>query len=378
MWDAHGVSRRWPLRVHDVTGVPVVPPAGMAAVATRVRAVLGGAHDRMGLPFQVLLERLTGVLDAPALYAFVELGIAEHLATPRRVEEISARVGVPQDSLDRLLGYLASRGCLRRDRRGRYVANRVTNLLTDDGGWCGWVRFLGAPWTMSAYAQLLAAVRDGDDPIAVAHGTDFFSFLTAHPDAAQAFHDAQAAGARLQAIMCAAALPVAGVSSVLDVGGGTGTFLSNVLAGHPELRGAVCDRPEAAAGARATFTEAGVAERAKFETCDFFATVPAGYDLHVLTAIVHDWSDDDCIRILRNCADALAPGGRICVVETTLQPGRYGSFVQATDLLMLAFTSGGRERTAAQYETLWKTAGLRCIKRQPLPSAGTLFELQRG
>ena len=115
---------------------------------------------------------------------------------------------------------------------------------------------------MSAYAQLLAAVRDGDDPIAVAHGTDFFSFLAAHPDAAQAFHDAQAAGARLQAIMCAAALPVAGVRSVLDVGGGTGTFLSNVLAGHPELRGAVCDLPEAAAGALATFTEAGVAERA--------------------------------------------------------------------------------------------------------------------
>ena len=371
------MGRRWPLNVRDVAGVPAVPPPGIAALATSARAVLGRAHDRMGLPFQVLLERLTGALDAPALYAFVELGLAEQLTTPRRAEEIAPGLGVRADSLDRLLGYLASRGCLRRDRQGRYSANRVTKLLTDDGGWAGWVRFLGAPWTMSAYAQLLGAVRDGSDPIAVAHGAGFFSYLAAHPTAAKAFHDAQAAGARLQAIMCADALPLAGARSVLDVGGGTGTFLTNVLATRPELHGAVCDLPEAAAGARATFAEAGVAERATFEACDFFVAVPAGYDVHILTAIVHDWSDDDCIRILRNCADALAPAGRICVVETALQPGRYGSFVQATDLLMLALTPGGRERNATEYDALWERAGLFCIRRRSLASAGTLFELQR-
>jgi SAM-dependent methyltransferase len=210
-------------------------------------------------------------------------------------------------------------------------------------------------------------VRDGADPVVVAHGTDFFSYLAAHPDAADAFHDAQAAGARLQAIMCAGTLPLDGVRSVLDVGGGTGTFLSNMLAAHPHLRGAVCDLAEAAAGAHATF-----------EACDFFAAVPSGHDLHVLTAIVHDWSDADSTRILRNCAAALAPGGRICVVETALRPGEYGSFVQATDLLMLAFTPGGRERSAARYAALWDAAGLRCIATHALPSAGTLFELQPG
>jgi SAM-dependent methyltransferase len=370
------MERRWPLRVRDVAGVPAVPPARATAAATKARAALARLHDRMGLPFQVLLERLTGALDAPALYAYVELGLPEHLATPRPVDEIAARVGVPPDALERLLGFLVSRGCLRCDRRGRYSANRVTKLLTAEGGWGSWVRFLGAPWTMSAYAQTLAAVRDGADPIVVAHGTDFFSYLTAHPDAALAFHDAQAAGARLQAIMCAEALPLNGVRSALDVGGGTGTFLSNVLASHPELRGAVCDLPAAAAGARATFEEAGVADRATFEACDFFAGVPTGHDLHVLTAIVHDWSDDDCTRILRNCADALAPGGRICVLETELRPGEHNSFVQATDMLMLAFTPGGRERTAARYALLWERAGLRCVNRHALASGGTLFELQ--
>jgi SAM-dependent methyltransferase len=180
----------------------------------------------------------------------------------------------------------------------------------------------------------------------------------------------------LQAIMCADALPIDGVGSVLDVGGGTGTFVAHLLAANPALRGTVLDLPEAEDGARATFAEAGVADRAHFEAGDFFAAVPTGHDLHVLTAVVHDWSDDDCARILSNCAAALAPGGRICVVETKLRPGRYGSFVQATDALMLAFTGGGRERTAAELERLWRRSGLRCVRRTPLASGGTLFELE--
>ena len=96
----------------------------------------------------------------------------------------------------------------------------------------------------------------------------------------------------------------------------------------------------------------------------------------MLTAVIHDWNDDACERILRNFAAALPPGGRVCVVETALRPGRRGSFVQATDALMLAFTPGGHERTAEQFASLWQRCGLRCIRATVLPSDGTLFELQ--
>src|SRR5438270_804429 len=176
------MTNQWPLRVREVGGVPAVPPPAVVRVATGVRAWLGRLHDRLGLPFQVLLERLLG-----------------------------------------------------------------------------------------------------------------------------AFHDAQAAGARLQAVMCAGALPLHGVRSVLDVGGGTGTFLAHLLAANTALTGTVVDQPAAEAGACATFAEAGVADRATFAAGDFFGAVPDGHDLHVLTAIVHDWSDNDCVRILGNCASAVTP-----------------------------------------------------------------------
>jgi predicted O-methyltransferase YrrM len=142
------------------------------------------------------------------------------------------------------------------------------------------------------------------------------------------------------------------------------------------LKGAVLDRAEAQAGAIAMFAEAGVSDRAEFVAGDFFATVPEGYDMQVLTAVLHDWSDDDAVRILENCAAALAPGGRIVVVDNELRPGARNSFAQSTDALMLAFTPGGRERTAEEFGVLWRRAGLRCMKQSTLPSLGTCYQLQ--
>lgn len=368
--------RNWPLTVRQEAGVPAVPPAAAVRGATRLRVMLAVLGDRLGLPMQVLLERLLGVLDAPALYALVELDIPDRLDRPRTAAELAAETGSDVATLDRLLAYLASRGCLRRDRRGRYSANRVTRLLTRDGGWSGWVRMMGSPWTMAAYAQIVGAVRDGTDPIVASHGVDFFAYLAAHPEAATAFHDAMAAGARLQAVMIGESLELGGIGAVLDVGGGTGALISHLLASHPALRGAVLDRAEARPGAIAMFDEAGVSERATFIAGDFFASVPAGYDVHVLTAVLHDWSDDDAVRILANCAAALAPGGRIVVVDNELRPGARNSFAQSTDALMLAFTPGGRERTADEFGVLWRRAGLQCVKQATLPSLGTCYQLR--
>jgi SAM-dependent methyltransferase len=164
--------------------------------------------------------------------------------------------------------------------------------------------------------------------------------------------------------------------AVLDVGGGTGALISHLLAANPTLKGAVLDLAEAKVGASAMFAEAAVSDRAEFVAGDFFTAVPEGYDVHVLTAVLHDWSDDDCVRILRNCAAALAPGGRIVVVDNELDPGVRNSFAQSTDALMLAFTPGGRERTSREFGALWNRAGVHCIKQVTLPSLGKCFQLQ--
>jgi len=163
---------------------------------------------------------------------------------------------------------------------------------------------------------------------------------------------------------------------VLDVGGSTGPLLAQLLSSHPELRGAVLDLPEARSGALATFAEAGIEARATFVAGDFFSAVPAGFDLHLITAVLHDWSDDDCVRILTNCAAVLEPGGRIVVVDSELHRGERNAFAQATDALMLAYTPGGRERTVDEFAALWRRAGLQCVGQTTLPSLLTRYELR--
>ncbi len=113
-------SRSWPLTVRQEAGVPTVPPTFAVRGATRARVALAALSDRLGLPMQVLLERLLGVLDAPALCALVELDIPDRLDRPRTAAELATETGSDAAMLDRLLSYLASRGCLRRDRKGRY------------------------------------------------------------------------------------------------------------------------------------------------------------------------------------------------------------------------------------------------------------------
>jgi SAM-dependent methyltransferase len=368
-------ARTWPLTLRAETGVPAVPPSAAVRATARLRGLLASLNDRLGLPMQIVMERCLGALDAPALYALVELDLPDRLDRPRTAAELATEVGAEPAALERLLAFLASRGCLARDRRGRYSANRVTRMLTSDGGWSGWVRFLGAPWTMQAYAQIVGAVRDGTDPIVSAHGAAFFDYLETHPDAAEAFHDAMAAGARLQSLMIQGSLDLTGVRAVLDVGGSTGPLLAQLLTTYPELTGAVLDLPAAREGALATFAEAGITERAQFVDGDFFASVPEGFDVHLLTAIIHDWSDDDAVRILRNCAAALPAGGRIIVVDSELEPGARNAFAQSTDALMLAFTPGGRERTAPEFHAIWERAGLRCTGSATMPSLLTRYDL---
>ena len=368
-------ARTWPLILRDETGVPAVPPAFAVRATARLRGLLASLNDRLGLPMQIVMERCLGALDAPALCALVELDIPDRLHIPSTAAALAADVGCDADGLDRLLSYLASRGCVRRDRRGRYSANRVTRLLTRSGGWNGWVRFLGAPWTMAAYARIVGAVRDGTDPIEASHGVDFFEYLASHPDAADAFHDSMAAGARLQSLMIEGSLDLQGAGAVLDVGGSTGPLIAQLLSTHPALTGAVFDLAEARAGALATFDEAGISDRAAFIAGNFFESVPTGFDVHLITAVLHDWSDADAVRILQNCAAALTSGGRIIVVDSELVPGARNAFAQSTDALMLALTPGGRERTAAQFHTLWDRAGLRCVGQATMPSLLTRYDL---
>ena len=138
-------------------------------------------------------------------------------------------------------------------------------------------------------------------------------------------------------------LDLSGVTDVVDVGGGSGTLLAALLERHPQLRGAVLERPEVAERARALLAARGLCERARVVEGDFFTEVPAA-DVHIVKLITHDWDDERAAAILRICARALRPGGRVVVVDAVVPEEPASPLLPLLDLHMLVVLGAGSAR----------------------------------
>jgi hypothetical protein len=354
----------------DILGVPVLPPAPMASGGDRVRAAIGRAHRRMAPPPVRILEGLFGMLDHRVLVALCEAGVPEALTGRMLPAELAARTGSDPARLERLLRFAATRGWVRIDRRGRVRPTRVTAFLRADhpGGWRAWVDFAGGDEVTRAVAGL-SADRETPDPFASAHGRPFFAWMAEHPDRWAVFDAAMAAGGRMHALTLAAALDWSESRLVCDVGGGTGALLAALLELEPGLRGTVVDLP-------AVVARAVEHDRLTAVGGDAFVGVPPGFDTYLLVNVLHDWDDDDAARILGRVAEAAAGAGRVIVVDSEHTTVPRAGIAVCADVLMAALTSGGRERSAAEFAALGRRCGLGLERSVRLASGDLAHELR--
>ncbi|MEU6151816.1 methyltransferase [Actinosynnema sp. NPDC047251] len=145
------------------------------------------------------------------------------------------------------------------------------------------------------------------------------------------------------------------------MGGGDGTLLTSVLSHCPTLEGVVFDTAEGVAQAAGTLDAAGLTSRCKVVAGDFFDSVPAGSDLHLIKSVMHDWDDDRAAAILTRCREALPEHGRLLIIEPilpdTVDPaGDAREDPYLSDLNMMVLV-GGKERTRADFERLCDRAG---------------------
>jgi hypothetical protein len=157
------------------------------------------------------------------------------------------------------------------------------------------------------------------------------------------------------------------------VGGGNGALLADVLATQPSLQGVLLDQSHVVAGAGPVLEAAGVADRCRVERGDFFEAVPPGGDAYLLKWIVHDWEDEDAIKILRVVRAAMSDGARLLVVERDLGPPNEDAPSKFSDLNMLV-GPGGRERTQDEYAALFESAGFRLVGATPTAGELVVFE----
>jgi ubiquinone/menaquinone biosynthesis C-methylase UbiE len=172
----------------------------------------------------------------------------------------------------------------------------------------------------------------------------------------------------------AAAYDFSGVGTIVDVGGGTGNLLTTILLANAEARGVLYDRPHVAVEARALIASRGLSARCTVSEGSFFDAVPEGADAYLLSHIIHDWDEASCLKILTACRRAMKADGRLLVVEMVIPPGNDFHPSKLSDMIMLAFTPGGCERTAPEYAALFAKAGLALSRVVPTASPVSVVE----
>lgn len=323
-----------------------------------------------------MLQLIGGLQISRALYAVAELGIADGLAGgPMNSARLARATGTHEPSLYRVLRLLASVGVLREQEARTFSLTILGDRLRT-----------GVPASVRSWAQLadtvglesfwpiIDMIRTGQSGVEITHGMPVFEHLRRDPERAARFHATMSERTAAFAPSLAAAYDFARLGTVADIGGGQGILLAAILQAHPHLRGILFDLPEVAGGAAAVLEAAGVADRCEIVTGDFFQSVPAGADACVMANVLHDWDDAQSVGILARCRQAMAPGGRVLIVERLIPQDPAAAVpVLVSDLNMLVVT-GGRERANAEYGELLAAAGLSQGRIVPIGSPYGIIE----
>ena len=323
-----------------------------------------------------LRQLANGFMISQALYVVAKLGIADLLTDgPRSGADLARATEVDALSLYRVMRLLASVGVFTEDEDGRFRLTALAESLRTDapGSMRAYVITRGEEWLWRPWGALLHGVKTGDVPFEHVFGVELFDYLAQQPEAAAVFDQAMTSRSSQENSEIVSSYDFTGLSRVIDVGGGEGTFLASILEAYPALYGIVFDQPQVVARAEAQIAARGLVDRCRCIAGDFFQSVPEGGDAYILSNVIHDWDDARAGAILRNCRQVMSPSVRLLVIETIIPPGNAPSPTKLIDLQMLVLT-GGRERTAAEYQALLESAGLELARIIPTPTQVSVIE----
>ncbi len=328
---------------------------------------------------EVMLQLVTGYWVSQAVGVVARLAVPDQLAGgPRSSDELARAVGVQPGALFRVLRMLASIGVFEESTPGVFALTPLGDTLRSDTP--GSVRDFAIAETAFGHWQpwgrLLESVRTGQPQACEALGIELWQWYGENPEEAAFFSGAMGNLAALAASELLRVYDFTSAHTVVDVGGAFGELLATILEAHPHVRGVLFDLPYVIADAQPAIAARGLTDRCELVGGDFFEMVPPGADVHVLKQILHDWSDDEAIRLLRQCRDALAPGGKLLIVEMVVPADNRPSAVQPMDLNMLVML-GGRERTADEFQKVLGAAGFQLEQVIPTHSPFSVLTATR-
>jgi hypothetical protein len=319
---------------------------------------------------------LRGFQISRMLRLVADLGIADRI-TPDggiTVGDLARDCGVQLQPLMRVLQALAAFGIFAVAANGSVAHTARSRLLRTDrpNSLHHAARFWTAPGSWRAWERLDVALTGGV-PHEAAWGMGRFEYLRAHPDEARIFDTMMANFPDNRHAAMAAAYDFSGARLIVDIGGGNGAMLRHILARFQGPRGLVFDLEDVV---RAIPPDGLMEGRIAVRAGSFFDGVPAGADVYLLIRVLHDWRDEDCLRILSACRAAMAPETLLLIGELILDPdpARGSPTGYLLDIQMMAMFGRARERTEAEFRGLLAEAGFALRRAIPTGSPISILE----
>ena len=327
-------------------------------------------------PEMAVMQTLMGIFAGKAVSAMADLAIADELEQEAKTAtQIATTLGTHAPSTYRLLRALASAGFLVEHPDGRFSLTAIGELLRTNHpkSLRSMASMVAGGEHFRAWGQLTEAVRTGQIGVVLSENCEVWEYYQRDHDRAAIFNDAMTAFGNSVNQPVAEAYDFGAFSTICDVGGGHAGQLMTIINNYPGLRGILFDQPDVAAGARTRIEAAQLSSRIEAIGGSFFDSVVPGADLYFARWIIHDWSDERAIHILRNIRQVLPAHGRLLLCEIVVGPPNVPEPSKWMDLNMLSLT-GGKERTPEEFAALYTAAGFQLTRIIPTHSLMSLIE----
>ncbi len=314
-----------------------------------------------------LMQMIMGKVKTQLIFVAAKLKIADLLKEGgKSVEELAETTSTHSQTLYRILRALASLGVFAERDARTFEMTQVAERLRSDHP--NSVRpladFFGSEWHNRAWSHLLNNVQTGKCAFETVFKTSVFNYLENNPEEGEVFNYAMSSFSKQKSINIAESYDFTNFKSLVDVGGGHGTLLKTILNANPSLQGVLFDMPSVVEGAVSLLDEEWLTRRSKIIGGNFFNSVPRGADAYILKNVIHNWNDEMAGKILQNCREAMAPGGKVLLAEAVIPDGNNPSPVKLMDIEMMLIP-GGIERTEGEYQILLAKAGLKLNRIVP-------------
>lgn len=295
-----------------------------------------------------------------AIRAVCELRIADHMDGPTAIGDLAQATGTDATALLRVLRALAAREIFTEVSDRVFAIGPLGERLRSDHPRSVREAYPFLPADVMAWAGLTHTLRTGEPAFDHVHGQDYWRYMADHPDESRRFDESQRGVSRREAESLIGAYAWSERPTIIDVGGGDGTFLSTLLASDSKLTGTVLDQPHVVTRAEKVFADAGVSDRARAQGGSFLDGVPSGGEAYILKRVLYSWDEQDALRILRHVRESMDVESRVLIIEPLAEPVNAFDWGNFYDVLLLAM-SGGGSRTIAQLDHLFEGAGLERI-----------------